>query len=105
MASFRIAAGALALIALVPLGACKQDASKETAKSDAKAAPAGTLASSLASAPHLSTVSSAFSDAGLGAGGRDNGAPGMRGDYGPGYYAAFLVDPDGYRVEAYCDVA
>lgn len=65
MASFRIAAGALALIALVPLGACKQDASKETAKSDAKAAPAGTLASSLASAPHLSTVSSAFSDAGL----------------------------------------
>ena len=35
-------------------------------------------------------------------GGRDNGAPGLRADYGPNYYAAFVVDPDGYRLEAYC---
>ena len=36
---------------------------------------------------------------GLAAGGRDNGAPGER-DYHPGYYAAFLLDPDGNNVEA-----
>lgn len=36
--------------------------------------------------------------AGLAAGGRDNGAPGER-DYHPGYYAAFLLDPDGNNVE------
>ncbi len=33
-------------------------------------------------------------------GGRDNGAPGLRPDYGPGYYAAFVIDPDGYQIEA-----
>ena len=32
----------------------------------------------------------------------DNGAPGLRKDYGPNYYAAFVIDPDGYRIEAYC---
>ena len=40
-----------------------------------------------------------FHAAGLAAGGRDNGAPGER-DYHPGYYAAFLLDPDGNNVEA-----
>jgi catechol 2,3-dioxygenase-like lactoylglutathione lyase family enzyme len=44
----------------------------------------------------------AFHAAALRAGGRDNGAPGLREAYGPGYYAAFAVDPDGYRIEAYC---
>jgi catechol 2,3-dioxygenase-like lactoylglutathione lyase family enzyme len=44
----------------------------------------------------------AFHAAAVGAGGRDNGAPGLRADYGPDYYAAFVVDPDGYRIEAYC---
>jgi catechol 2,3-dioxygenase-like lactoylglutathione lyase family enzyme len=43
-----------------------------------------------------------FHAAGLGAGGRDNGAPGPRKDYGPSYYAAFLIDPDGNNVEAVC---
>ena len=43
-----------------------------------------------------------FHAAALKAGGRDNGTPGLRGDYGPNYYAAFAVDPDGYRLEAYC---
>lgn len=38
----------------------------------------------------------------LKAGGRDNGPPGLRADYGANYYAAFVVDPDGYRLEAYC---
>jgi len=43
-----------------------------------------------------------FHAAGLGAGGRDNGRPGLRADYGPTYYAAFLLDPDGNNVEAVC---
>lgn len=33
-------------------------------------------------------------------GGRDNGAPGPRTQYGPHYYAAFVIDPDGYTIEA-----
>jgi len=41
----------------------------------------------------------AFHKAALGAGGRDNGKPGYR-DYWPGYYAAFVLDPDGNNVEA-----
>ena len=44
----------------------------------------------------------AFHAAALRAGGRDNGKPGLRADYGANYYAAFVVDPDGYRLEAYC---
>jgi catechol 2,3-dioxygenase-like lactoylglutathione lyase family enzyme len=43
-----------------------------------------------------------FHREGLAAGGRDNGAPGLRGDYGPSYYAAFLIDPDGNNVEVVC---
>jgi catechol 2,3-dioxygenase-like lactoylglutathione lyase family enzyme len=46
----------------------------------------------------------AFHEAGVVAGFRSNGAPGYR-DYGPGYYAAYLLDPDGNNVEAlYRDV-
>ena len=41
----------------------------------------------------------AFHKAGLAAGGTDNGAPGER-PYHPGYYAAFLLDPDGNNIEA-----
>lgn len=44
----------------------------------------------------------AFHAAALRAGGRDNGAPGWRAEYSPDYYAAFVIDPDGYRIEAYC---
>ena len=44
----------------------------------------------------------AFHAAALAAGGIDNGRPGLREAYGPDYYAAFVVDPDGYRLEAYC---
>ena len=43
-----------------------------------------------------------FHSAGVKAGGKDNGAPGLRADYSPTYYAAFLVDPDGNNVEAVC---
>lgn len=41
----------------------------------------------------------AFHRAGLAAGGKDNGVPGLR-PYHPGYYAAFLIDPDGNNIEA-----
>jgi len=51
-------------------------------------------------APSRESVA-AFHAAALSTGGRDNGAPGLRADYGDGYYAAFVVDPDGYRIEAY----
>jgi catechol 2,3-dioxygenase-like lactoylglutathione lyase family enzyme len=43
-----------------------------------------------------------FHAEGVKAGGRDNGGPGVRADYGPKYYAAFLTDPDGNNVEAVC---
>jgi len=53
------------------------------------------------SAPTRASVD-AFHAAALEAGGRDNGQPGVRAEYDPDYYAAFVVDPDGYRLEAYC---
>ena len=43
-----------------------------------------------------------FHRAGVEAGGRDNGNAGLRADYSPTYYAAFLIDPDGNNVEAVC---
>ena len=42
----------------------------------------------------------AFHAAALEAGGRDNGAPGPRFEYSPGYFGAFVLDPDGHNVEA-----
>jgi catechol 2,3-dioxygenase-like lactoylglutathione lyase family enzyme len=42
----------------------------------------------------------AFHAAALHAGGADNGTPGLREHYGPTYYAAFVIDPDGHRIEA-----
>jgi catechol 2,3-dioxygenase-like lactoylglutathione lyase family enzyme len=44
----------------------------------------------------------AFYRAALAAGGRDNGAPGIRAHYHPDYYGAFVIDPDGNNVEAVC---
>jgi catechol 2,3-dioxygenase-like lactoylglutathione lyase family enzyme len=43
-----------------------------------------------------------FHAAALAAGGRDNGPPGLRPHYHPNYYAAFVLDPDGHRLEAVC---
>ena len=51
-------------------------------------------------APNTAAVD-AFHAAAIAAGGHDNGAPGLRPIYGPDYYAAFIIDPDGYRIEAY----
>ena len=43
-----------------------------------------------------------FFTAGMAAGGTDNGTPGLRLHFHPNYYAAFLLDPDGYNIEAVC---
>ncbi len=47
----------------------------------------------------------AFHAAALAAGGTDNGAPGPRPIYHPGYYGAFVLDPDGNNIEAVCHTA
>ena len=44
----------------------------------------------------------AFHRAALAAGGRDNGAPGVRAKYHPNYYGAYVFDPDGHNIEAVC---
>ncbi len=44
----------------------------------------------------------AFYEAALANGGTDNGAPGIRAEYSPGYFAAFVRDPDGHNVEVVC---
>ena len=51
-------------------------------------------------APDAAAVD-AFHAAALRSGGHDNGPPGLRPIYAPDYYAAFIIDPDGYRIEAY----
>jgi catechol 2,3-dioxygenase-like lactoylglutathione lyase family enzyme len=47
----------------------------------------------------------AFHAAALAAGGKDNGAPGLRPQYHPNYYGAFVFDPDGHNLEAVCHAA
>ena len=44
----------------------------------------------------------AFHRAALAAGGKDNGAPGLRPQYHSNYYAAFVIDPDGHNIEMVC---
>ena len=44
----------------------------------------------------------AFYRAALGAGGKDNGAPGLRPQYHANYYAAFVIGPDGHNIEVVC---
>ena len=44
----------------------------------------------------------AFYEAALRAGGRDNGVPGLRPQYHPNYYGAFVFDLDGHNIEAVC---
>lgn len=43
-----------------------------------------------------------FHAAALAAGGHDQGAPGLRDRFGPNYYAAYVLDPDGHNIEAVC---
>jgi len=51
------------------------------------------------SAPHRAAVD-AFYIAAVSAGAEDSGPPGVRPNYSPTYYAAFVIDPDGYKIEA-----
>ena len=44
----------------------------------------------------------AFHAAAIAAGGTDNGKPGVRKEYHPNYYGAFVLDPDGHNIEAVC---
>ena len=44
----------------------------------------------------------AFYQAALTAGGKENGAPGIREIYHPNYFGAFVIDPDGHNIEAVC---
>ncbi len=46
-----------------------------------------------------------FYAAALAHGAKDNGAPGVRAEYAPTYYAAFVIDPDGNNLEAVCHAA
>lgn len=64
-----------------------------------KAVPAGSGFHIAFAAPDRASVH-AFHAAGLAHGARDNGAPGLREHYAPGYYAAFLIDPEGWLIEA-----
>ncbi len=61
---------------------------------------AGVLAGHIAYAVESKEMVQKFYDAALAAGGTDNGAPGYRKEYTPGYYAAFVTDPDGHNIEA-----
>jgi len=96
--------------ALAPLGHELASENKDGAGLGPKGAPALWLHRDAAARGGVHVAFSAaepaavdrFHAAGLEAGGRDNGAPGPRKDYGPNYYAAFLIDPDGNNVEAVC---
>lgn len=64
---------------------------------DGRPASAGNGSMVAFTAPDAATVRSAYA-AGLAAGGSDDGAPGERPHYAPGYYGAYLRDPDGNKV-------
>ena len=61
--------------------------------------PAGGPVHVAFAAPDRATIAD-FHAAALAAGGRDNGRPGPRPEYHPGYYGAFVLDPDGNNIEA-----
>jgi len=65
---------------------------------DGKSGPGAHVAFKAANRPAVDR----FYAEGLKAGGRDNGKPGLRTEYSPNYYGAFLLDPDGNNVEAVC---
>jgi catechol 2,3-dioxygenase-like lactoylglutathione lyase family enzyme len=56
----------------------------------------------VAFAVHSRSLVDAFYEAAIAAGGKDNGAPGLRPQYHPTYYGAFVYDPDGHNVEVVC---
>ena len=93
--------------ALKPLGFVKASGDETSAGFGPKDAPALWLNQGAGGPAHVAFTATdraavdRFHAAGMAAGGKDNGKPGAR-DYGPNYYAAFLVDPDGNNIEAVC---
>ena len=96
--------------ALAPLGIEMLDRSEESAGFGSKGriqlwvqtgTPVSTGTHLAFASPDRAAVQ-AFHAAALKSGGRDNGAPGLRADYAPTYYAAFVHDPDGNNIEAVC---
>ena len=71
----------------------------------AKLAGCGGAAIHLAFSADDRSAVDAFHRAALAAGGRDNGAPRVCPEYHPNYYGAFVLDPDGYNIEAVCHQA
>ena len=91
--------------ALAPLGfvlCSRDDAGAGFGPKDAPALWLHLHKGSVGSAAHVAFRAKQFHAEGLKAGGRDNGGAGLRADYSPTYYAAFLIDPDGNNVEAVC---
>ena len=62
----------------------------------------GKVATHIAFQVNQRALVDAFYDAAITAGGKDNGTPGLRSQYSANYYGAFVLDPDGYNVEAVC---
>ncbi len=98
--------------ALAPLGFAVQYEDKSTLGFGPKGAPAFWLHQGESRGPaHIAFAAqdraavNAFHAAAVPAGGKDNGAPGVRPDYHAHYYGAFVVDPDGHNVEAVCHKA
>lgn len=92
--------------ALEPLGYRVDSEDGESAGLGKTGAPQLWLGKGKHSHTHLALVAhsrkavDAFHHAALHAGGKDNGAPGLRPQYHAGYYAAYVLDPDGNNVEA-----
>ena len=64
--------------------------------------PAAQTGAHIAFAARNRAVVDRFHAAAMAAGGTDNGAPGLRPQYDPDYYGAFVLDPDGHNIEAVC---
>jgi catechol 2,3-dioxygenase-like lactoylglutathione lyase family enzyme len=113
------AAKAFYTAALSPLGISVQmEVSKEVAGFDAAGygtagKPFFWLAGGGRTTPHVHLAFGAdsraevdaFYKAAIAAGGKDNGAPGIRAHYHPNYYGAFVLDADGHNIEAVCHKA
>ena len=101
--------------ALAPLGIGRGDGIRRVAAWVRQARQAAVLAGSgmahrragvhIAFAAATRAQVDAFYHAAMAAGGKDNGAPGLRPHYHANYYGAFVLDPDGHNIEAVCHAA
>ena len=98
-----VAAGLLWLALYISLGRCRRLCRRRPANLAVPVtiAPEHAALDKIVPASHRAAVD-AFHREALAAGGTDNGAPGLRPHYHPNYYAAFVLDPDGHRIEAVC---